>query len=532
MKRRTFIGAAAGVTAAAATGLSAPALGQGAAARTLRFVPQANLANSDPIWGTQYVVRNSSALVWDTLYGVNSRLEPKRQMVEGEAHDAGFKVRTFRLRAGLKFHDGEPVLSRDVVQSLIRWMPRDPMGQLIPARLDAIEAADDRAFRIRPKSPFPKMIFALGKNNAPMSFIMPERIAKTDPFQPITEIVGSGPMRVKRDGWVPGSRAVFERFADYVRREEAPDWLSGGTRILVDRIEWHILPEAATAAAALQNGEVDWWETPLPDLIPVLRRNRNIAVDTADPLGNIGSFRLNHLHPPFDNPEIGRALLLAVNQEDYRKAVVGDDPSMFSTSHSYWSKGSPMHTEAGAEPLKLRSPERARAPLQAAGCSGRKVVQLHASDFPTIAAQSRVPADLLRRLCVNLELVATDWGTVVQRRASREPSDRGGWNVFPTTWAGPDWFDPAAAVGMRTDGLNGWFGWPTSEKIEALRDAWFDAPNFAGQKRIAAGIQAESFQVVPHVPLGHFLSPSAMRRNVTGLIKSPVVLFDNMAKAA
>src|SRR6266704_968153 len=96
---------------AASGRLSAPAVAQGAAARTLRFVPQANLANFDPIWGTQYVVRNASGMVWDTLYGVDEELEPKRQMVEAEEVSEDGLTWTFRLRPGLKFHDGEPVLA-------------------------------------------------------------------------------------------------------------------------------------------------------------------------------------------------------------------------------------------------------------------------------------------------------------------------------------------------------------------------------------------------------------------------------------
>jgi peptide/nickel transport system substrate-binding protein len=232
------------------------------------------------------------------------------------------------------------------------------------------------------------------------------------------------------------------------------------------------------------NGEVDFIELPLHDLLPLFRRNRQIVVETRDTLGTIGMLRLNHLHPPFDNPEIRRALLLAINQEDYLRAVVGDESSMYKTSYSYWSLGSPMHTEAGSDALKVRSLDRAKEALARAGYSGQKIVQLHASDFPTIGAQSQVTADLMRRLGVNHEFVATDWGTVVQRRASRE----------------------------------------------ALRTEWFDAPNLEEQKRLAREIQVEAFQVVPHVPLGHFLSPSAWRTNVTGVINSPVVLFYNMGK--
>src|ERR1700748_2561504 len=134
MDRRTVLKGLAGAGSLAATGgRSMPALSQKAAAKTLRFVPQADLANFDPIWGTQYVVRNAAALVWDTLYGFDDKLQPQRQMAESEQVSDDGLTWTFRLRPGLKFHDGEPVLAKDVVASMARWAVRDPMGQMIKA---------------------------------------------------------------------------------------------------------------------------------------------------------------------------------------------------------------------------------------------------------------------------------------------------------------------------------------------------------------------------------------------------------------
>src|SRR6266700_7790736 len=265
MDRRTFLKVSAGAGALAATGgLATPAISQGAAAKTLRFVPQANLANFDPIWGTQYVVRNAAALVWDTLYGVDATLQPQRQMVESEEVSDDGLVWTFRLRSGLKFHDGEPVLSKDVVASLARWSVRDPMGQMIKDIQNELTAVDDRTFKWSLKQPYPKMMLALGKNSTPCAFIMPERIAQTDPFKQIPDYIGSGPMKFAKSEWVPGAKAVFEKFADYVPRQEKASWLAGGKQMLVDRVEWVVIPDPATAAAALQNGEVDWWESPIP----------------------------------------------------------------------------------------------------------------------------------------------------------------------------------------------------------------------------------------------------------------------------
>ena len=285
MRRRDFLAAG---TAATLGTLAAPRIGYAQDAKLLRFVPQANLSSLDSVAGTQYVVRNASLMVWDQLFGIDHTITPKPQMVESYENSADFKDWSFKLRPGLKFHDGEPVLSKDVIASLQRWMVRDTMGQRIKATIVEFKAADDRTVVLKLSKPFPKMLFALGKQNAPVALIMPERIAKTDPFKLITEYVGSGPMVFKKDEWVPGSKAVFTKFAEYQPRPEKADWLSGGKRMHFDRIEWIIMPDDATKAGALQSGEIDWWENPIPDLVPLLKRNRNLNVDIADELGNIG----------------------------------------------------------------------------------------------------------------------------------------------------------------------------------------------------------------------------------------------------
>src|ERR1700692_1833663 len=183
MDRRTVLKGLAGAGSVAATGgLLMPALSPGAAARPLRFVPQADLANFDPIWGTQYVVRNAAALVWDTLYGIDATLQPQRQMVESEEVSADGLTWTFRLRPGLKFHDGEPVRSKDVVASLTRWSTRDPMGLMIKAIQNELIAVDDKTFKWVLKQPYPKMLLALGKNNTPCAFILPARMAQSGLF--------------------------------------------------------------------------------------------------------------------------------------------------------------------------------------------------------------------------------------------------------------------------------------------------------------------------------------------------------------
>jgi peptide/nickel transport system substrate-binding protein len=526
MDRRTFL------AATAATAMATPALSQNAAARTLRFVPQANLANFDPIWGTQFVVRNASVLVWDTLYGINDQLVAQRQMVESEENTNNGLTWSFRLREGLRFHDGEPVRARDVVASLTRWMARDPMGLMIRALQDELVAVDDRSFRLVLKRPYPKLLYALGKNSTPMAFIMPERIARTDPFTQITEHVGSGPMRFARNEWVPGARSVFERFADYQPRTEAANWLSGGKRMLVERIEWVVMPDAATASAALQNGEVDWWENPITDLVPLLRRNRNIQVDIADPLGNIGAFRLNHLHPPFNDVRARRALLMAINQEDYMRAIVGSDDALWKRLPGYFTPGTPLYTEEGGEILKgPRNLDAARALLRESGYTNQPITVLAAQDQPITKAQGDVTADLLRRLGMNLDFVATDWGTVGQRRAMKNPPAAGGWHIFFSWHAGADSTNPAAYTAIRANGDGAWFGWPTIPAVEQKVTEWFEAPNLDAEKKVMGELNRAALDNVVYVPSGFFLGYQAWRRNVTGIVKGPLPFFWNVAKA-
>src|SRR5258705_3277533 len=353
MDRRTFLKTAAGAGAFTATiGLATLAISQRAAARALRLVPHADLANFDPIWSSAYIARNAGLWVGDMLYGVNANLQPRRQMVESEQASPDGTVWTFRLRPGLKFHDGEQVLAKDAVASINRWAAREPMGAMIKAIENELVAVDDRTFRWVLKKPFPKMLLALGKIGTPCCFVMPARIAATDPFRQIGEYVGSGPMRFARAEWVPGAKAVFERFAGYVPRQEPPSWYAGGKNIVVDRIEWITIPDPATASAALQNGEVDWLELVLPDLLPVLRKNRNLVTAINDPVGSVGWLVMNHLFPPFNDVRARRAILMALSQEDYMRALVGDDNSLWKPMPGYFPTGTPLYTEDGGDNIK------------------------------------------------------------------------------------------------------------------------------------------------------------------------------------
>src|SRR5579872_1992099 len=322
MKRRTFVRT--GLAAGAAVALPRISIAQPANARVLKFVPQANLTVLDPIITTAAVTINHGWMVFDTLFGVNAQLQPKPQMAEGYTVSDDGRTYLIKLRDGLKFHDGEPVLARDCAASLARWAACDTFGQTAAKSVESWGTADDKTVKITLKRKFPLLITGMAMQP---SFIMPERLAKTDPFKGVTEMIGSGPFRFIKSDFIAGSGAAWEKFDGYVPRQEKPEWTSGGKVVEFPRIEWKVIPDAATASAALQTGEVDWYEQAAEDLVPLLRKNGEIVLGPSNPQGYIGGMRFNTIQPPFNDVRLRRAVLTAVNQADYMRAIMGEDTS-------------------------------------------------------------------------------------------------------------------------------------------------------------------------------------------------------------
>lgn len=526
MDRRQFLKA----STAAALLPAAPHIARAQGANTLRFVPYSDVAIIDPIWTTGYSTRTHALLVWDTLYGLDDKFEPQPQMVEGHVVDNDGKRWTLTLRPGLVFHDGTKVLARDAVASIKRWGVRDAFGQSLMAVTDEISAPDDRTIVFRLKKPFPMLPAALARPSALVAAIMPERLAETDPFKQIPEAIGSGPFRYVKEERVPGAKHVYARHEGYVPRSEPASFTAGSRAGFLDRIEFQVMPDPSTAISALQTGSVDFVEQPLIDMLPVLRKDPNIVVEVKDPNGMAGQVRLNHTQAPFNNPAIRRVILHALDQAACMSAVVGGDPQVKHATMGFFPVNSPMASDVAASVLaQPKDMAKLKKDLEAAGYKGERVVFLSGQDVPRISQVAEVAADTMRQLGINVDFVAADWGTVLQRITNRRPVEEGGWSAYVTYWSGLDLGSPATNSPMRGNGDRAGPGWPTSPEIEALRAKWLEASTLAELKSLAAEIEKQALLDVPYVPAGQYFQPIAYRKNITGIL-SGVPVFSNIRK--
>lgn len=500
-------------------------------AKTLTAVMHSDLRVIDPGLTTAYITRDHGYMVYDTLLAMDSSFKIQPQMASWKVSDDKLTY-TFTLRDGLKWHDGKPVTAEDCVASLKRWGKVDGMGQKLMDFTASLEATDAKTITLKLKEPYGLVLESLGKPSSIVPFMMPKRIAETPVGKAIPEQIGSGPFKFVQAEFQPGVKAVYEKNKDYVPRSEPPSWTSGGKVVKVDRVEWITMPDAQTAVNAIQSGDIDFIENPSFDLLPVLKGNSELTIKTLSPLGFQTLGRMNFLYPPFDNIKIRRAAFLAANQKPVLDALVGNS-EYYKVCGALFGCGTPLATDVGAETLiKGNGMEQAKKLLAEAGYDGTPVVVMAPGDVVTLKAQPIVFAQFLRDAGFKVDVQATDWQTVVTRRASQKSPKEGGWNMFFTNWAGPDIMNPVANVSINGKGKNGgWFGWPEDAKMEELRDKFARSTSPEEQKKIAAQIQERAYEQVTYIPLGQYTAPSVWRTSLKGVLDGPATpVFWNIEK--
>jgi len=527
MKKSTRDGLAAIAVALIATW---PALAQ-APQKVLRVVPQGEVKVFDPHQSQVNLTSMHVALVYDTLFSWDADMAPRPQLVESWTVSDDKLLYTFVLRPGLKFSDGSALTTRDVVATLMRLFLRDSQIQSLAQRVAALEAVDDRTFTLRLTEPFRFVEFLLGGSNGVAGGIMREKEAMTDPFTPISEIVGSGPFRFVKAEYQPAAKIVYEKNPYYTPRNEKPSGFAGGKVAKVDRIEFVIIPDAAVAVGALCNGEVDFIDSVSLDVLPTVAKDPNIVVGEVWPIETYVVLRPNSIQPPFNNVKARQALAYMSDQDEYMTAAYGD-AKYWRECYAYWVCGSPNGTEIGSDDFHKPNLEKARQLMIESGYKGEKVVLIGGADVPAYNTLTLVTADRLKKIGINVDLQMSDWGTVSARRAKKDPPDQGGWNLFHTSANGAQLASPLVSPStiMTCDGKN-FVGWPCDEKEEALRQEYIRETDPEKQKALVEAMHRRLWEVVPYVPLGQLKQPFLWRKNVSGVLKSNTLVFWNIDKS-
>ena len=485
-----------------------------AQAQTLRVVMHSDLKTFDPIWSGAYIVRNHGYLIWDTLFSMDAQFHIQPQMVDKWSVSEDGLVYSFTLRDGLEWHDGRPVLPEDCIASIKRWAARDSMGQKLALSVKDYEIVDAKTFRIVLKDKFGQVVESLGKPSVAVPFMMPKRIAETDAFKAIEEIVGSGPFILKRDEWKPGEKVVYVKNPKYKPRAEQISGLAGGKKVLVDRVEWIWIPDAQTQVNALIAGEIDMIENVSNDLIPLLQKERGVKLLKAT-VGNQYVFRPNWKQPPFNNAKIRQAAMMALEQEEFLKGIIGDE-QYYKVCKSLYPCGTPLSNSVGMEGWIEGNAAKARQMLKDAGYDGTPVVILHPTDLQTIANMGPIAKSQLERAGFKVDLQGADWTTVVNRLITKQgPPSEGGWNAFSTYWTHADVLDPLMTPFLTATCDKARAGWPCDERMEKLRDDYARETDPAKQKQIAEAVQRYNTEIVTHVPLGDWFAVVAVRQNIS-----------------
>ncbi|MCB1742476.1 MAG: ABC transporter substrate-binding protein [Gammaproteobacteria bacterium] len=505
------------------------AAGVAAQEKVLKVAVHADLKILDPMYTTTYITGRYGLAVYDTLFALDSKFVPQPQMVGDYSVSDDQLTYEFSLRPGLKFHDGAPVRSVDCIASLQRWMQKDPMGQRLAQSLDRLEAVDDDTFRLILKEPYGLVLDSLGKATG-RAIILPERVAKTPITEQIKEAIGSGPFIFKKDEWKPGQKAVFIKNPDYVPREEPADFMAGGKVVKVDRVEWLYIPDNNTVLSALVAGEVDYYEAPPLEYIPILESNPDIEVKNIDQLGRQLLTRPNHLHPPFNNPKAREALLYLINQEHVMKAVVGNPKLYMPFCGAFFMCNSENGTEVGSEPLREYDLEKAKALLAEAGYAGEELVVLQPTDRPQYNAATLVLIQALRQAGVKVRALSADWSTIASIRAKKEPVDQGGWNIVITSHGGPTVANPVSGTWFNSRCGKGNPGWPCDEELMGMVDQWASETDAGKRKALIEQIHTRAYKSLPFVPMGQFFQPIAVRKNISGVLMSGEPVYWNIEK--
>ena len=473
-----------------ATG-AALASGQPASAQTLRYATIGEPPSLDVQMGTATLATTIAQHMFETLYAFDSTFEPQPLLAEGETVEEDGKVVVIRLREGVMFHDGREMTAEDVAASLSRWGEFGARGELLG--FESAEATGPHEVTLRLSAPNGawKSMLAF-PNGGPV--IYPADIVTAAGGEPLApeSYIGTGPYRFGE--WRPNRHVELVRFEDYASRSEETDGYAGARTAEIETLQFVPVPDVGTRLSGVQAGDYDYAEFISGDLYSLVRDDPSLALRISDaPIFGL-MFMNSEEGPLAENVALRQAILAALNMEEALRVSVGEE-ELWDANGSFFTEGTVWHTESGTEKYNQGNPERARTLAEEAGYDGTPIRLLVSTNYKEHFDQATVFTRQLADAGINVEMVVTDWATLLTLRG--QPAE---WDLFMTHHGTIP--DPVLLTVMN-DTYPGW--WATDEK-HALAAEFTDTFDLEAREETWGELQALIYEQVPTVKVGDVYS--------------------------
>jgi len=480
-----------------ASGQSAPKAGGVFKAAMIGEPPSLDLHTT-----TAVITQQITWHIYEGLYTYDKNYNAVPLLVEGHTVSDQGRTYTFKLRRGVKFHNGKELTSADVVASLRRWGKVSTVGKALFRDVEAVDAKDPYTVAIYLKEPLGALIMGLARANAG-AVIYPKEIVDASGEAQIKQFIGTGPYRFVEHR--PDRHVKLARFKDYAARTDAPDGGFGGKRTAyLDEILFIPVPDVAVRLAGVETGEYHYSQQIQQDQFDRVKGMRDVVPGIIKPAG-WSTAVLNHKQGLMTDKRIRQAFQAALDMEPIMAAGFGNkafyrlDPGLHFVEQPQW------HSKVGGELYNQKNKAKAQKLLKDANYSGQAVRWITTKEYQWMYKNALVAKQQLEEVGFKIDLQVVDWATLVQRRNKPEAFD-----VFSTGITfNPE---PAYNTGMACN----WPGWWCQEDKEHWLEALARESDPAKRKAMLEKVQAIFYDDVGRIKYGDYFSLEVVRKDVQG----------------
>jgi peptide/nickel transport system substrate-binding protein len=451
--------------------------------------------------------------VFETLYTYDRQYNPIPLLVEGHTVSDNGRTYTFRLRRGVKFHNGRDMTAEDVVLSLTRWGKLATPGKAIWKNVEGIEAKDPATVVMYLKDPSAALILGLARPNNG-AVIYPKEIMAAAGDTAIKENIGTGPYRFVEHR--PDRHIRLARFKEYSARADAPNFFGGKRVAYVDEIRFIPVPDVAVRLAGVESGEYHFAQQIKTDQYARVKAMPALVASIVKPTG-WSTAVLNHKQGLMTDKRLRQAVQAALDMEPIMAAGFGDkafyrlDPGLMHQEQPQW------HSKVGGELYNQKNPEKARKLLRDAHYAGQPVRWITTKEYEYMYKHALVAKQQLEAVGFKIDLQVVDWATLVQRRNKPELFD-----IFSTAIT----FNPEPA--LNTGVQCNWPGWWCLPDKEQWLESVARETDPRKRKAMWEKVQLLFYEDVGRIKLGDWFGLQVHGKDVRGYVTSNEQPFFNV----